>query len=136
VTYTCIPGLVEGDSIIIPPKSTTQVHGRTAVFSCEVQFGLEELFSWRFADNDIIYNYQDGVQYTFKDKEKFKIRKDGGTFTLTVKDLSYQDAGVYHCFTLTKKASANLTVLGMFMFEATYFETLSDTSGIFMIILG
>ena len=68
--------------------------------------------TWEY-NNKTIYSFLYGVEdYPTKDTNKYHVKRDKDTFTLTVNDLRYEDEGIYACHGFTQKASATLIVLG------------------------
>ena len=107
--------VAQDDLIAMPPSATTGLLGGLAQFNCKIAFGTStKTMTWEY-NNKTIYSFLYGVEdYPTKHTNKYYVRKDKDTFTLTVNDLMYKDGGIYACHGFTQQASATLIVLGMY----------------------
>jgi hypothetical protein len=81
-----------------------------------VEFENYEIFAWKLNRYDIAYNYQDGQEYYQKGNTKYKGDRNDLTFTLTVKNLNFSDAGEYLCGAMDDTAVSYMTVLGKLLY--------------------
>ena len=98
-------------NVIVGPKYRAAFVGNSVQFHCYVEFVHSESMYWYFNSKDIYYMYL-GHETYYEGKTKYSVARKKQNFTLTVKDLTLDDEGMYKCSNIIEEESAKLIVLG------------------------
>ena len=93
------------------PSNRAASVGDSVQFDCYVELLHVEYISWRFNGRYVYHMHGHSVKY-YDGTAKYSVTRSGKLFSLSVKNLTLDDEGIYECSTVSDKKSANLIVLG------------------------